>query len=141
MYKPQNILPAAQDLAREWVSHATDGTSSQTDAVVKWALARINHADVPSVVHGVMLTLTGNKKSAREAQRAAAKAVSRATQALKRTSPQRAPRLSGWVIGLIVGAAVGAGAILAWRMMVPPGEPQPVKQPETPVQPPVPPVP
>ncbi|WP_026547922.1 hypothetical protein [Paenarthrobacter nicotinovorans] len=141
MYKPQNIIPAAQDLAREWVSHAADGTSSQTDAVVKWALARINHADVPSVVHGVMLTLTGNKKSAREAQRAAAKAVNRTTQALKRTSPQRAPRLSGWVIGLIVGAAVGAGAILAWRMMVPPGEPQPVKQPETPVQPPVPPVP
>ncbi|ASN21724.1 hypothetical protein [Arthrobacter sp. YN] len=141
MYRPQTIIPAAQDLAREWVSHAADGTSSQADAVVKWALTRINHADVPSVVHGVMLTLTGNKKAAKEAQRAAAKAVTRTTQALKRNSRQRAPRLSGWMIGLLIGAVAGAGAVLAWRMMVPPGEPQPVKQPEAPVQPPVPPVP
>ncbi|MDR6638924.1 hypothetical protein [Paenarthrobacter nitroguajacolicus] len=139
MYKPQNIIPAAQDLAREWVKHATDGTSAQTDAVVRWALARINHADVPSVVHGVILTLTGNKKAAKEAQRTAAKAVTRTTQALKRNSRQRAPRLSGWVIGLLIGAVAGAGAVLAWRMMVPPGEPEPVK--ETQGQPPVPPVP
>ncbi|MFJ4227445.1 hypothetical protein ACIPYV_07755 [Paenarthrobacter nicotinovorans] len=39
MYKPQNIFAATQDLAREWVNHAAEGTSSQTDAVVRWALA------------------------------------------------------------------------------------------------------
>lgn len=141
MYKPQNIIPAVQDLAREWVTHAADGSSSQADAVVKWALTRIDHADVPAVVHGVMLTLTGNKKAAKDAQRTAAKAVKRTTQALQRKSPQRAPRLSGWVVGLLIGAVAGVGAVLAWRMMVPPGEPEPVKKPETPVQPPVPPVP
>lgn len=140
MNKPQNIIPAAQDLAREWVTHAAEGTSSQTDAVVKWALSRINHADVPSVVHGVMLTLTGNKKAAKDAQRTAARAVKRATRALSRRTPQRSSRRGGWLIAL-AAAVVGAGAVLAWRMMVPPGEPEPVKQPETPVQPPVPPVP
>lgn len=140
MNKPQNIIPAAQDLAREWVTHAAEGKSSQTDAVVKWALSRINHADVPTVVHGVMLTLTGNKRTAKKAQRTAAQAVKRTTQALRRRTSQRSPRRGGLLIAL-AAAAVGAGAVLAWRMMVPPGEPEPVKQPEAPVQPPVPPVP
>ncbi len=47
----------------------------------------------------------------------------------------------GDVVGLLVGDVAGVGAVLAWRMMVPPGEPEPAKKPETPVQPPVPPVP
>jgi len=140
MYKPQSIFPAVQDLAREWVTHAADGTSSQSDAVVRWALARINHSDVPSVVHGVMLTLTGNKKTAKEAQRTAAKAVKRATRALSRQTRKPTPRPWGWLIALLAGV-VGAGAVLAWRTMMPPGEPEPVKNPENPVQPPVPPVP
>ena len=140
MYTPQAIIPAAQDLAREWVSHAAEGTSSQTDAVVRWALSRINHANVPSVVHGVMLTLSGNKKTAKEARRRAEKAVQRATQTLKRRAPQRSPRRGGLWIALIAAGA-GAAAVLAWRMMMPPGEPEPVKEPETPVQPPIPPAP
>lgn len=140
MNKPQNIIPAAQDLAREWVGHAAEGTSSQSDAVVRWALSRINHADVPSVVHGVMLTLTGNKKTAKEAQRTAARAVKRATQALSRRAPRRRSRRGGLLVAL-AAAVVGAGAVLAWRAMVPPGEPGPAKRPEEPVLPPVPPVP
>lgn len=130
MNKAQTILPAAQDLAREWVTHAAEGTSSQTDAVVKWALARINHADVPAVVHGVTLNLTGNKKTAKEARRTAAQAVKKATQALNRRTPPRTPRRAGWIIA-IVAAALGAGAVLAWRMMVPPGEPVPAKESES----------
>ncbi|SEJ37457.1 hypothetical protein SAMN04487917_105225 [Arthrobacter sp. yr096] len=139
MNKAQSIIPAAQDLAREWVTHAAEGTSVQADAVVKWALARINHADVPSVVQGVILTLTGNRKAAKEAQRTAARAVKRATSALNRNSPQRPSRVGALFIAL-AAAALGAGAVLAWRMMVPPGEPEPAKQPETHL-PPVPPVP
>ncbi|GAA3285137.1 hypothetical protein [Paenarthrobacter aurescens] len=140
MYRTQSIIPAAQDLAREWVTHATEGTSAQTDAVVRWALARINHADVPSVVHGVMLTLTGNKKAAKEAKRTAARAVRKATQALSRKTTQRSSGRAIWFTA-IAAALVGAGAVFAWRTMLPPGEPDPVKQPETPVKPPVPPVP
>jgi len=140
MYKPQSIFPAVQDLAREWVTHAADGTSSQTDAVVRWALARINHADVPSVVHGVMLTLTGNKKTAKDARRTASRAVKRATRALSRQAGKPTARPWGWLIALLA-AVIGAGAVLAWRTMMPPGEPEPVKAPEAPVQPPVPPVP
>ncbi|BCW42031.1 hypothetical protein StoSoilB3_35660 [Arthrobacter sp. StoSoilB3] len=140
MYKPQSILPAVQDLAREWVTHAAEGSSSQSDAVVRWALARINHADVPSVVHGVMLTLTGNRKTAKEARRTAAKAVKRATRALSRQTRKPASRLWGWLIALLAGV-IGAGAVLAWRTMMPPGEPEPTRKTETPVQPPVPPVP
>jgi|GEM_PF-2292752 len=140
MYKAQNIIPAAQDLAKEWVSHATAGTTAQTDAVVRWALGRINHADVPSVVHGVMLTLTGNKKAAKEAKRTATKAVKKATQTLSRQTTQRSSRRAVWFTAL-AAAVVGAGAVFAWRSMLPPGEPEPVKQAETPHQPPVPPVP
>jgi hypothetical protein len=139
MNKAQNIIPAAQDLAREWVTHTAEGTSAQADAVVKWALTRINHADVPSVVQGVILTLTGNKKVAKEAQRTAARAVKRTTRALGRKSQQRSSRLGGLLVAL-AAAVLGAGAVLAWRMMMPPGEPEPVKQPETHL-PPVPPVP
>ncbi|GAA2852201.1 hypothetical protein [Paenarthrobacter ilicis] len=138
MNKPQNIIPAAQDLAREWVTHAAEGTSSQADAVVRWALSRIDHADVPGVVYGVMLTLTGNKKSAKEAQRTAATAVKKATRALSRKSPQRRSRRGTWVIA-VAGAILGVGAVLAWRMMVPPGEPEPKRQ--EPPAPPMPPVP
>ena len=144
MYKAQNIIPAVQDLAGEWVKHAAEGTSSQTDAVVRWALSRINHADVPSVVHGVVLTLTGNRKSARKARRTAAKAVNRATQALRtqalraqasgrRTNRQRSSRRGGWLV-FLAAAGLGAGAVMVWRMMVPSGEPAPVKETETPVQ-------
>ncbi|MCM0616298.1 hypothetical protein MOD31_09705 [Paenarthrobacter sp. TYUT067] len=140
MYKAQSIIPAAQDLAREWVTHATEGTSAQTDAVVRWALSRINHADVPSVVQGVMLTLTGNKKAAKEAKRTAAKAVKKATRALSRKTTQRSSGRAVWFTA-IAAAVVGAGAVFAWRMMMPPGEPEPVQRQETPVQPPVPPVP
>ena len=140
MYKAQSIIPAAQDLAREWVTHATDGKSAQTDAVVRWALARINHADVPSVVQGVMLTLTGNKKAAKEAKRTATRAVKKATQALSRKTTQRSSGRAIWFTAL-AAAIVGAGAVFAWRTMLPPGEPEPAKQPETSVQPPVPPVP
>ncbi|MCF3138356.1 hypothetical protein LRQ04_03705 [Paenarthrobacter sp. AR 02] len=140
MNKAQNIIPAAQDLAREWVGHAAEGTSAQTEAVVGWALSRINHADVPSVVHGVMLTLTGNRKTAKEAQRTAARAVKRATQALSRKAPQRRSRRGGLLVAL-AAAAVGAAAVLAWRAMVPPGEPEPAKRPAEPIKPPVPPAP
>lgn len=140
MYKPQNIFAATQDLAREWVNHAAEGTSSQTDAVVRWALARINHADVPSVVHGVMLTLTGNKKTAKEARRTAAKAVSRATRTLSRQTRKQTNRPRGLLIALLA-ALIGAGAVLAWRTMMPSAEPDPVKKADGPVQPPVPPVP
>ncbi|MFF2841455.1 hypothetical protein [Paenarthrobacter sp. NPDC057981] len=140
MYKPQNIFAATQDLAREWVNHAAEGTSSQTDAVVRWALARINHADVPSVVHGVMLTLTGNKKTAKEAQRTAAKAVKRATRTLSRQTRKQPGGPRGLVIALLA-ALIGAGAVLAWRTMMPSGEPEPSKRRDGSVQPPVPPVP
>ncbi|MGO4246547.1 hypothetical protein AB4Y87_04975 [Paenarthrobacter sp. RAF54_2] len=126
MYKAQNIIPAVQDLAAEWVKHAAEGTSSQADAVVGWALSRINHADVPSVVHGVMLTLTGNRKAAKRAQRTAARAVKRTTQTLSRRTSQRSSPGAGWMVALAV-AGVGAGLVLAWRMMVPPGEPVPAK--------------
>ena len=108
MYKAQNIIPAAQDLAAEWVKHAAEGTSSQADAVVGWALSRINHADVPSVVHGVMLTLTGNRKAAKRAQRTAARAVKRTTQTLSRRTSQRSSPRAGWLVALAV-AGVGAG--------------------------------
>lgn len=127
MYKAQNIIPAAQDLAAEWVKHAAEGTSSQADAVVGWALSRINHADVPSVVHGVMLTLTGNRKAAKRAQRTAARAVKRTTQTLSRRTSQRSSPRAGCLVALAV-AGVGAGLVLAWRMMVPPGEPAPAEQ-------------
>ena len=126
MYKAQNIIPAVQDLAAEWVKHAAEGTSSQADAVVGWALSRINHADVPSVVHGVMLTLTGNRKAAKSAQRTAARAVKRTTQTLSRRTSQRNSPRAGWLAALAI-AGVGAGLVLAWRMMVPPGEPVPAK--------------
>ena len=126
MYKAQNIIPAVQDLAAEWVKHAAEGTSSQADAVVGWALSRINHADVPSVVHGVMLTLTGNRKAAKRARRTAARAVKRTTQTLSRRTSQRSSARAGWLVALAVGG-VGAGLVLAWRMMVPPGEPAPAK--------------
>ncbi|MEV7607709.1 hypothetical protein AB0N65_19935 [Paenarthrobacter sp. NPDC089322] len=151
MYKAQDIIPAVQDLAGEWVRHAADGTQSQTDAVVRWALSRINHADVPSVVHGVVLTLTGNRKSARKARRTAAKAVNKATQALRtqalrsqvsgrrgvsdrRTNRQQSSRRGTWLV-FLAAAGLGAGAVMVWRMMVPPGEPAPVKEAETAVQP------
>ncbi|MFE4194858.1 hypothetical protein ACFRJ9_03250 [Paenarthrobacter sp. NPDC056912] len=124
MHKAQSIIPAVQDLASEWVKHAAEGTASQTDAVVGWALSRINHADVPSVVHGVILTLTGNRKAAKNARRTAAQAVRKTTQALGRRTRQRGSRRAGWMIAL-AAAGLGACAVLAWRMMVPPGEPVP----------------
>ncbi|MDI2033594.1 hypothetical protein [Paenarthrobacter nitroguajacolicus] len=134
MYKPQNIFAATQDLSQEWVNHAAEGTSSQTDAVVRWALARINHADVPSVVHGVILTLTGNQRTAKEARRSAEAAVKRATRALRRSSPKSGSGGAAWV-ALIAAAGLIAGAVLAWRMMVPSGEPSPVSHPENPDRP------
>jgi hypothetical protein len=147
MYTAKSFVPAVQDLASDWVRHAAEGTSSQTDAVIRWALGRIDHADVPSVVHGVVLTLTGNRKSARKARRNAAKAVVRATKALDRGSRQFAasqiaagrfvpgrfaprqssPRRAVWVTLAAAGGLV-LGAVLAWRMMVPAGEPVPVSQ-------------
>ncbi|MGP0224194.1 MULTISPECIES: hypothetical protein [unclassified Paenarthrobacter] len=142
MYKAQDIIPAVQDVAGEWVRHAAEGTSSQTDAVVRWALGRINHADVPGVVHGVVLTLTGNRKSARKARRTAAKAVVKAsralrsqagrTQALSRSAarfgaaPARPSRPARWLI-FLSAAGIGAAAVVFWRMLMPPGEPAPVK--------------
>ncbi|WP_347108580.1 hypothetical protein AAHB33_17045 [Paenarthrobacter sp. S56] len=159
MHTAKSIVPAVQDLASDWVRHAAEGTSSQTDAVIRWALGRIDHADVPSVVHGVVLTLTGNRKTARKARRSAAKAVVRATKALDRGSRQFAasqlaagrlaadkfaatrvaprqgsPARAFWMALAAAGGLV-LGAVLAWRMMVPAGEPAPVSRQEKPDHP------
>lgn len=134
MYTAKSIVPAVQDLAADWVRYAAEGTSSQTDAVIRWALSRINHADVPSVVQGVMLTLTGNRKTAKRARRSAEAAVKRATRALRRSSPKSGSGGAAWV-ALIAAAGLVAGAVLAWRMMVPSGEPAPVSHPENPDRP------
>ena len=125
MYTAKSIVPAVQDLAGEWVKHAAEGTAAQTDAVVDWALSRINHADVPSVVHGVMMTLTGNRKTAKRARRTAGTAVKRATRALRRSKPGGRSGAAAWV-ALIAAAGLCVGAALAWRMMVPQDEPAPV---------------
>jgi hypothetical protein len=129
MQKPQTILSAVQELADEWVRHASEGTASQSDAVVGWALSRINHADVPSVVQGVMMTLTGNRKSAKKARRTAEEAVQRATRALaarrKASSGRTASRRGLWLT-FIAAACLSAGAVFLWRLLLPPGEPAPV---------------
>ncbi|MFJ4227446.1 hypothetical protein ACIPYV_07760 [Paenarthrobacter nicotinovorans] len=88
----------------------------------------------------MMLTLTGNKKTAKEARRTAAKAVSRATRTLSRQTRKQTNRPRGLLIALLA-ALIGAGAVLAWRTMMPSAEPDPVKKADGPVQPPVPPVP
>lgn len=134
MQKPQTIISAAQELASEWVKHAADGTASQSDAVVGWALSRINHADVPSVVQGVMMTLTGNRKTAKKARRTAEKAVKRATQALadrRRASSGRTASRRGLWLTFIAAAGLSAGAVFVWRTMLPPGEPTPVSASDT----------
>ncbi|MHC8609153.1 MULTISPECIES: hypothetical protein [Paenarthrobacter] len=134
MHKPQTVISAAQELAGEWVRHAADGKASQSDAVVGWALSRINHADVPSVVQGVMMTLTGNRRTARKARRAANKAVKRATQALadrRRGSAGRTPSRRGLWLTFIAAAGLSAGAVFLWRTLLPQGEPTPVSASET----------
>ncbi len=127
--RAQSIVPAVQELAREWVGRTAEGSSAQANAVVRWALTRINHADVPSVVYGVVLTLTGKKKAAKQAQRTAAKAVKEATVALSRKtrmgySPRNSVRRGGW-LAAVAGLIVGASAVYAWRMVMPFGEPKP----------------
>ncbi|MFI2564223.1 hypothetical protein [Paenarthrobacter sp. NPDC018779] len=130
MYSVKSVVPAVQDLAGEWVKHAAEGTASQTDAVVGWALSRINHADVPSVVHGVVLTLTGDRKAAKHARGTAAKAVKKATQTLRRGRKQKSG--SAGLVAFLVGAGLCFGAVMAWRMMARPGEPTPVPSDTTP---------
>ncbi|MGY2743986.1 hypothetical protein [Arthrobacter sp. UYCu723] len=99
-----------QHRAAGWIKHAPD-PSPQVDAAVRWALSRIEDANMPEVVHAVVLTLTGNRKAAKQAREAAEQAVHRAERKLRRTYHGHG---HAWLAAGLLAAAAAAG-VLIWR--------------------------
>lgn len=103
---------AAQDRAGQWIKHATDKTSPQAEAAVRWALSRLDESHVPDVVHGVVLTLTGNRKVANRARKAASRAVMRAERKLR---PAGQPSGKTFLVSALAAAAAAVAGVLLWR--------------------------
>ncbi|MCX2749221.1 hypothetical protein OOZ51_15545 [Arthrobacter sp. MI7-26] len=111
---------ALQHRTADWIKHAIQDPSPQTEAAVRWALSRLGEANVPEVVHAVVLTLTGKKKAAGQARKAAATAVQRAERKLRRAD--RGHRKAWLAAGFL--AAVAAAAVLTWRGLAANTDPQ-----------------
>ncbi|MBT2520887.1 hypothetical protein [Arthrobacter sp. ISL-28] len=92
----------------------------QVDAAVRWALSRLEDANMPEVVHAVVLTLTGNQKAAKQARKAAEQAVRRAERKLRPTRPGHG---KAWLAAGLLVAAVAA-IVLGWRGLTGSGEPE-----------------
>ncbi|MGY4540534.1 glutathione S-transferase [Arthrobacter sp. UYNi723] len=103
-----------------WIKHAAQDRSPQAEAAVRWALSRLEEANVPEVLHAVVLTLTGNQKSAKQARKAAETAVRRAERKLNRTHHGHAKT---WLTAGLLAAAAAAG-VLIWRGLPGSGEPE-----------------
>ncbi|MET3923434.1 hypothetical protein [Arthrobacter sp. UYEF20] len=109
-----------QHRAAGWIKHAAPDPSPQVDAAVPWALSRLEDANMPEVVHAVVLTLTGNRKSAKQARKAAEQAVHRAERKLRRTYHGHG---HAWLAAGLLAAAAAAG-VLIWRGLPGSGEPE-----------------
>lgn len=107
-----------QHVAAGWTRHAAQDPSPQVDAAVRWALSRLADANMPEVVHAVVLTLTGNQKAAEQARRAAKQAVHHAERKLVRPRHGKA-----WLAAGLLVAAVAA-IVLAWRGLTGSEEPE-----------------
>ncbi|MBT2551563.1 hypothetical protein J7I89_00620 [Arthrobacter sp. ISL-5] len=105
--------------AAGWIRHAQDSSPQVNDAV-RWALSRLEDANMPEVVHAVVLTLTGNQKAAKQARRAAEQAVHRAERKLVGT---RHGHGKAWLAAGLLVAGVAA-IVLAWRGVTGSGEPE-----------------
>ncbi|MBT2554919.1 hypothetical protein J7I89_18295 [Arthrobacter sp. ISL-5] len=100
--------------------HAAQVPPPQVDAAVGWALSRLEDANMPEVVHAVVLTLTGNQKAAKQARKAAEQAIHRAERKLRPTRPGHG---KAWLAAGLLVAAVAA-IVLAWRGLTGSGEPE-----------------
>ncbi|WP_442543665.1 hypothetical protein ACSBOX_17860 [Arthrobacter sp. KN11-1C] len=105
-------IHAAQDRAGQWIMHAADKSSPQAEAAIRWALSRLDEAQVPDVVHGVVLTLTGNRKVATRARKAASRAVLRAERKLR---PTGQPSGKTFLVSVLAAAAAAVAGVLLWR--------------------------
>ncbi|AOT04307.1 hypothetical protein [Arthrobacter sp. U41] len=103
-----------------WIKHVAQDRSPQAEAAVRWALSRLDDANVPEVAHAVVLTLTGNQKAAKQARKAAETAVHRAERKLRHTDHGHA---KAWLAAGLLTAAAAAGVII-WRSLSGSGEPE-----------------
>ncbi|MET3172810.1 UNVERIFIED_ORG: hypothetical protein ABIB52_000638 [Arthrobacter sp. UYCu721] len=103
-----------------WIKHAAEDRSPQAEAAVRWALSRLEDANVPEVAHAAVLTLTGNRKAAKQARKAAETALHRAERKLRHADHGHA---KAWLAAGLLAAAVAAGAII-WRGQHRSGEPE-----------------
>jgi hypothetical protein len=124
-YAGNEAVHAAQDRAGQWIKYAADRTSPQAEAAIRWALSRLDEAQVPDVVHGVVVTLTGNRKVANRARKAASRAVLRAERKLR---PAAQPSGKTFLVSALAAAAAAVAGVLVWRMAT--SRPDP-KEPET----------
>lgn len=119
MIRSGRQLRATPDQALVRIKDVIDNPSPQAEAAVRWALSRLDEANVPDVVHGVVATLTGNSKVANRARKAASRAVRRAERKLR---PASRGIGKAWLLaGLLAAAAAG---ILLWRTFAGYGEPK-----------------
>jgi hypothetical protein len=112
---------AAQERAGQWMQQAADRTSPQAEAAIRWALSRLNEAHVPEVVHGVVLTLTGNRKVANRARKAASRAVLRADRKLR---PAGQPSGKTFLVSALIAAGAAVAGVLVWRAVTSRTEPE-----------------
>lgn len=85
------------------------GSVAPDRSLIRWALARLGEANVPDVVHAVVLTLTGKKKAAKQARKSAEATLRRAERKLRPTGHGKA-----WLAAGILAAAAAAAA-RAWQ--------------------------
>ena len=112
----------AHDLRRRVAGrtgHSVGDLSPQAEAAVRWALSRLEDANVPEVVHAVVLTLTGKEKAAKQARKAAETAVRRAEPKLSRR-----PHAGHGRAWLAAGLLAAAATALAWWGLSRGGEPE-----------------
>ena len=109
MTRLTTIAHDVQNRAPDWVNDP----SSHVDAVVHSVLSRIEDAQLPQVVSGLVGGLTGNKKASERARKAASRALHQAERRTKRT--HHGQRGTWMVVGILSVALVGG--VLVWRSL------------------------
>lgn len=120
MIRSASRAHATPDQALGRIRDIIDNPSPQAEAAVRWALSRLDEANVPDVVHGVVATLTGNTKVANRARKAASRAVRRAERKL-RPANRRIGKV--WLVAGLLAASAAAGVLL-WSALAGYGEPK-----------------
>lgn len=116
MFGTNTHVPGARDRAAEAAKQVLHDGRSSLEHALNGVLRHANQAHMPALVHGLVISFTGNRQAAKKAERATAKALRKGTRSLTHSQGHR-PTRTKWVVALAVLGGAAAAAVLVWSRL------------------------